>query len=211
MVSSTADFTRLDKMERWIRNQRLLSILILISLGVIGTAEFVQKGSELLVNLGLKKEKRLQLAEDNAKGDLSRRLTELAWRRIFWTQNYLAKMRLKRPQSELDYSWNKHLDTVADWSSEYMVNLNGLQKFYPGTAKARQFEEIHQSLADLEQCRIVHLRLQSSEQSERSVQLQGAFAILDQINTDLYFFVLNEAPSGSYKTIPHEEICPGKK
>ena len=83
----------------------------------------------LLASVGLIQEKTLQLAADNAKGDFSRQLIDLAWRRLFWSRNYVEKVHLRRPQSELDYSWNKHLDTVADWSAEYMVNVNGMEKF----------------------------------------------------------------------------------
>src|SRR5882724_5402799 len=109
--------TRLEKMEKWLRNQPVISIIILVGGATIAISEFVRHGSDLLSDLGIKEEKALHLAQDSAKGELSQKLTELAWRRMFWSRNYAQKVHLKRPMSEQDYSWNKHLDTVADWSS----------------------------------------------------------------------------------------------
>ena len=89
--------TRLDRMERWLRNQPVLSVIILAGIILVGIGEVVQSGSEILVTLGLKEEKTLKLAADSAKGEFSRKLTELAWRRIFWTQNYIARLKGKTP------------------------------------------------------------------------------------------------------------------
>src|SRR6516162_6627686 len=97
--------TLFEKMDRWLRNQPLFAVLILAGMAIIGTAEVVQHGSDLLVALGLKQEKTLELAANNAKGELSRKLIELAWRRLFWTENYVARMQAQRPISELDYTW----------------------------------------------------------------------------------------------------------
>jgi len=130
--ASENEMTRLERMEQWFRNQPILSVLIFIGLAAVGISETAQKGTDLLVLLHLKQEKTLQLASDSAKGDLSRKLIELAYRRIFWTRNYLARVKAHRPAAELDYSWSKHLDAIADWSSEYMVNLNGMRQYYAG-------------------------------------------------------------------------------
>lgn len=60
----------------------IFSVLILLSAVIIGISEVVQHGSELLWSLGIVQEKALHLANDNAKGELSRKLTDLAWRRV---------------------------------------------------------------------------------------------------------------------------------
>jgi hypothetical protein len=204
--------THLDRMERWFRNQPVLSVLILASIILVGIGEVVQRGSEMLVTLGLKEEKTLKLAADNAKGEFSRKLTELAWRRIFWTQNNIARLKAKRPQSELDYSWGKHLDTVADWSADYLVNVQGMDEFYPRSGKAAQFEAIHESLRDLEDCRIVPLRMLDSNGRDHSTEAQTAKDFLDRINVSLYFLVLNQAPDKTVEVPPppiaHNELCP---
>jgi hypothetical protein len=183
--------TLFEKMDRWLRNQPLFAVLILAGMAIIGTAEVVQHGSDLLVALGLKQEKTLELAANNAKGELSRKLIELAWRRLFWTENYVARMQAQRPISELDYTWNKHLDAVADWSSEYMVNLNGMEQFYPNSEKAAQFQAIHQKFRKLEYQHIVPLRGVQADGADHSKELKAAQDLADQLNVDLYFFALN--------------------
>lgn len=203
--------TRLDRMERWLRNQPVLSVVILAGIILVGIGEVVQSGSEILVTLGLKEEKTLKLAADSAKGEFSRKLTELAWRRIFWTQNYIARLKAKRPQSELDYSWGKHLDTVADWSADYLVNVQNMEEFYPRSGKTAQLEAIHENLRDLEDCRIVPLRMSDSDGKDHSAQAQEAKEFLDRVNVSLYFLVLNQAPDKTVETPPtiaHKELCP---
>ncbi len=122
--------TRLERMEKWFRNEPLFSIVILLATIVAGAAEAVQHGSDLLVAVGLKQEKTLELARDRAKAEFSRRLVEAAWRRVFWTRNFVRRVELARPPTELDYSWNKYLDSVADWSAD-MVNINGARTILP--------------------------------------------------------------------------------
>jgi hypothetical protein len=181
----------LDKMETRLRNEPVIAVILLLSAVIIGTSEVVQHGSELLADTGIREEKTLSLAKDNAKEDLSRRLTELAWRRLFWTGNYVEKVRLKRPQVELDYSWNKHLDTVADWSSDFMVNLNGMEKFYPHGSKAADFQAIHEKFRDIEG-KVVALRtIDAADQDNAIANLKLA---IDDVNTALYWFVLNRQP-----------------
>ena len=62
--------TRVDRMEQWFRNQPVLSVLIFFGIAVIAVSEFADHGSDLLVKTGVTQEKTLQLATENAKGDL---------------------------------------------------------------------------------------------------------------------------------------------
>ena len=210
--TSGVQLTRLDRMENWFRNQPILSVMILAGILVVGIGEVIHSGSDILVTLGLKEEKTLKLAADSAKGEFSRKLTELAWRRIFWTQNYIARLKAKRPQSELDYSWSKHLDTVADWSASYLVNIQGMEEFYPRSGKATQLESIHENFRDLENCRIVALRMLDTDGQDHSVQAEEAKQLLDRINVNLYFLVLNRSPDDKAMEvppppIPKEQLC----
>jgi hypothetical protein len=138
-------------------------------------------------------EKTLRLATNTAKGELSKKLTELAWRRLFWSRNFNEKVRLKRPSSELDYSWNKHLDTVADWSAEYMVNLNGMEEFYPHSEKSSQFQNIHQEFAAVEK-ELVCLRTANLDDASQKDVGDVITDSLNSLNVDLYFFVLHKRP-----------------
>jgi hypothetical protein len=183
--------TRLERMEKWFRNEPLFSILILVATIMAGAAEAVQHGSDLLVVAGLKQEKTLELARDTAKAEFSRRLVEAAWRRVFWTRNFVRRAELSRPPAELDYSWNKYLDSVADWSSEIMVNINGLEQYYPGTEKPSQFDAIQRKFLTLEEMLVT---LRTAETSSSTLVIPRAKSLIDEINTDLYFFALNRAP-----------------
>jgi hypothetical protein len=188
-----SEHTLLERMERWFRNQPVFAGLILLGIAIIGSAEVVQRGSDLLVAVRLKQEKTLELAANSAKGELSRKLIELAWRRLFWTENYIARMQAQRPPSELDYTWNKHLEAVADWSADYMVNLNGMEQFYPNSDKAAQFQAIHQKFRELEYQHIVPLRKVESDGLDHSKELKSAQDLADQLNLDLYYFALNRS------------------
>jgi hypothetical protein len=182
--------TRLERMEKWFRNEPIFSIVILLATVIAGTSEAVQHGSDLLVAAGLKQEKTLELARATAKADFSRRLVELAWRRVFWTRNFVRRVELSRPAAELDYSWNKYLDSVADWSADVMVNINGLEQYYPGTDKPAQFDAIQKKFLTLEGL-LAALRTADAPAGQT---IPRATSLVDEINTDLYFFALNRAP-----------------
>ncbi|MCX6630887.1 MAG: hypothetical protein NTW28_25005 [Candidatus Solibacter sp.] len=183
--------TRLDRMERWFRNEPILSVVILVGIVLTGVSEVVKHASDLLTATGLKQEKTLELAKDTAKAEFSRRLVELAWRRMFWTRNFVRRLELSRPPAELDYSWNKYLDTVADWSAELMVNINGLEQYYHGSEKPSQFEAIQDKFLNLEGV-LVELRSGAPPSAPSGEQISKARSLVDEINTDLYFFALNK-------------------
>jgi hypothetical protein len=183
--------TRLDRMYRWFRDKLFFSVVILCSAAIIGISELAVKGSDLMVALGLKQEKALQLADETAKGDLSRRVIELAYRRKFWTENYIARLHAGRPQQELDYTWNKQLDAVADWSSELMVTTNGMNKFYKGTSKPDEFQNIHNQFSEIETKCIVPLRRFTANDNRKHLEEENvAKNAEDQLGFDLYCFAL---------------------
>ena len=198
--------TRVDRIEHWFRNQPIFSILIFAGIAVIAVSEVAQHGSDLLIRVGLKQEKTLELATENAKGELSRKLVALASKRIFWTRNYYTRVELARPPEEIDYSWNRQLDAVAEWSTDLITNLNTIREYYPTSDKLGQFDHIHEEFRQLEST-LVLLRsteeglrrkplsgTASGEEQEKQVKdlIEKAGSMTDQINYDLYMFALNE-------------------
>jgi hypothetical protein len=185
------------------RKNPLVAVLIIIGTTIVGTGEVASHWSEILVSAGFKKEAALELSFETARGEFSRTFAEAAWRRLFWTRNYVEKVRLGRPKDEQDYAWNKHLDTVADWSADAIVNINGFEKYYPGTDKEAKFEDINQGFRELESL-AVRLRTASSE-SERPAIIEeisnhdGIQGKANELNTELYFFALNRAPSAGFR------------
>jgi|ERR1017187_5534284 hypothetical protein len=185
--------TRLGRIEKWFRNEPIFSVVIFISVLVGGVGQFVKNSSDILVATGLKQEKTLELANDTAKAEFSRKLVEVAWRRLFWTRNFVRRVELGRPPAELDYSWNKYLDTVADWSADMMVNINGLEKYYPHTEKSSQFDAIQSKFLALEGS-LVQVRMAKPEDASDAI---GPLKTqVDELNTELYFFALNRRPPG---------------
>lgn len=180
------------------RRTPVFAALIILATIIIGTGEVESHWSEILVSLGIKKEVALELSFQTAKGEFSRRFAELAWRRLFWTKNYVEKVRIGRPKDEQDYAWNKHLDTVADWSADIIVNINGFEEYYPKTGKAAEFDKINQDFRDLETM-VVRLRTKTPE-SDRPALIEeisaqdGTSGAADKLNTTLYFFALNRPP-----------------
>jgi hypothetical protein len=183
--------TRFGRIEKWFRNEPIFSVVIFIGVLIGGVGGFLKNSSDILIATGLKQEKTLELVNDTAKAEFSRKLIELAWRRLFWTRNFVRRVELERPPSELDYSWNKYLDTVADWSADIMVNINGVEKYYPKTEKPSQFGAIQSKFLALEDP-LVKLRTSAPGEAIKTV---GSIKVqVDELNNQLYFFALNRQP-----------------
>jgi hypothetical protein len=206
-------------MERWFRDEPIFSVAIFFGIAVIAISEFASHGTDLLTRFGFAKEKTLELATENAKGELSRKLVALASRRIFWTRNYYKRVELDRPVEELDQAWMKYVDTVADWSADLITNSNAMTEYYANTDKPAQFNRIHKEFKDLEGGMIA---LRTSEEAIRKVspahredERKAAVLLaarvrscIDAINVDVYFFALNEkSPEATPEASPDGTVC----
>jgi len=192
MSESQQTRTRLERMQWWLGNNPLLSVVALAASLVIGVGAVVKALNDIVVATGLKQEKALELAADNAKAEFSRHLVELAWRRLFWTRNFVRRVELSRPAAELDYSWNRYLDSAAEWSADIMVDINGLERYYAGSEKPAQFDRIRVEFLALE---TLLVKLRTATDTPASAELIAqAKSLTDKINIDLYFFALNRPP-----------------
>jgi hypothetical protein len=72
----------------------------------------------------------LALAREDAKDKLSRELVESIWRRLYLSQNFLARVRRRASDSEIKEAWTKLLDSVEDMSSKTMIYAVSLGEFY---------------------------------------------------------------------------------
>jgi hypothetical protein len=158
------------------------------------------------------------LATENAKGELSRKLIALASRRIFWTRNYYKRVELKRPAIEIDYSWNKYLDTVADWSADLITNSNAMTEYYASSDKPAQFDHIHGEFRALEGGLI---KLRTTEEQLRGIstpteEQKKTLADLtlrvknciDNVNVDVFIFALNRREDNSTNSAsPQANSC----
>ncbi len=202
-AKSDKEPTRVDRMERWFRNQPILAVVIVVGLIIIAASEVVQHWSDLMIRLGITEEKTLQLSTSNAKGELSRALVTLASKRIFWTRNYYTRVELGRASDDIDYSWNKHIETVAEWSAQYITNLNAIAEYYPKSEKSSQFDHIHDEFRDLEgnlaELRNTELAFRHGalplNLKTATKRVEDLLKLIktqtDQVNVDVFFFALN--------------------
>src|ERR1700722_3601877 len=86
--------TRSSRIEKWFRNEPIFSVVIFIGVLIGGVGGFLKNSSDILIAIGPKQEKTLELVNDSAKAEFSRKLIELAWRRLFWTRNFVRRVEL---------------------------------------------------------------------------------------------------------------------
>jgi hypothetical protein len=194
MARSVKDLVK--EFEEWVHKTPVLAVPVILGTLVVGTGEVLSHWSEILDFFHPKKEVALELTFQTAKGDFSRRFAELAWRRLFWTRNYLEKIRRDRALAEQDYAWNKHLDSVADWSADSIVNMNGFEEYYPNTNKSGEFDQINDDFRKLE-LSLVDVRTTAPGDHQKALAdcLAKQDGEIDKLNTKLYFFALNRGPN----------------
>ena len=52
------------------------------------------------------------LAENTAKSNFSDQLARRAWLRLFWADNFRARVISRAPMSDIDSSWNAYIDLM---------------------------------------------------------------------------------------------------
>jgi hypothetical protein len=85
------------------------------------------------------------LAENTAKSQFSDQLAQRAWRRIFWADNFRARVINRAPIPDIDASWKAYIDSDADWNANVMISIVGLDRYY-GTKRSQYFEDTILSL-----------------------------------------------------------------
>ncbi len=71
-----------------------------------------------------------------------------------------------------------------------MVNINGLEQYYAGTEKPSQFEALQNKFLVLEDL-LVKLRMAPTTTPGQKEAIARTKSLIDEVNTDLYFFALN--------------------
>lgn len=133
----------------------------------------------------------LQLAENNARGQFSRDLTQSAWRRLFWMRRLVLAAEAKFTDQEKNEIWASYLKSLEEWNSNLMINILSLQRYY-GSARRQLFErkiqhdfgEIHYCLEALRHPAGTMSCKLSTDRDPKAIE--GA---IDRLNSVLYCFV----------------------
>ena len=129
------------------------------------------------------KPRQLRLTEESARGEFSRRLTELAYRRIFWANNYVGRIKRKAQAVDIDIAWNNYMNTVGDWSVTLVGNRLQLSEFY-GSEKENEFNTVVDDGLKSIHASLITLRYPDSSPED----LDAVFQKIDKVNEDVYFF-----------------------
>jgi hypothetical protein len=85
----------------------------------------------------------LVLAENTAKSKFSDELARRAWRRLFWADNFCARVITHAPISDIEASWGAYIDSDADWNANIMISIVGLEHYYDASRSEELEEKIH--------------------------------------------------------------------
>ncbi|ARO32335.1 hypothetical protein NXC14_PA00038 (plasmid) [Rhizobium sp. NXC14] len=174
--------------------ERVRGSTLILAFGALAGALTVSASTtdsvdKLLVWAGLKKNA-LQLAEDDKRGEFSRALTRLAWKRLFWTRRVILTEKYSYDQSEKDKTWDAYLTTVDAWNENLMINIVGLNRYYLG--KGEVFEgSIQPKFGTIHYCleRIRHPSSNIECKLSPDSSIGSLETAVDELNFSLYGFV----------------------
>jgi len=198
---------RLDAIKRSISNNSIGAVILLVVGILIGAGQLTEAINKLLVAGGFKPDA-LMLANEDAKGELTRRLIELGYKRIFWIQNYVARYkrikiggdslmesREKSPnlissmadESDIDLAWNEYIKTVEGWSMNLVINEQLINRYH-SDEKSETFDGIHNSFRDIH-ADLVTMRYNNLGRPVADSILVEIKTKTDVLNTEILFFV----------------------
>jgi hypothetical protein len=141
------------------------------------------------------------LADRSAKSTFSDQLAERAWRRMFWANNFRARVENVAPLTDIDASWKSYIDADADWNANIMIAIVGLRRYYDEKRSARLegpiqtlFANLDAQLASLRNSEVVRALREGRSAADPERQAAKAASgevvdALDKVNRELYALV----------------------
>jgi hypothetical protein len=117
-----------------------------------------------------------------AKAAFSLRVVQLSWNQLFWTRVYVNRTNLNLPKPELDYAWNKYIDSLEQWNTELMGNIQLLEKYYDSSTRAEFETEIQPALTEINNL-LIDLRYSDEKPTIDEINKK-----VDAVNAKLVFF-----------------------
>ena len=149
----------------------------------------------------LKKPEAFVLAENTAKSTFSDQFAQRAWRRLFWADNFRARVINSAPMADIDASWKSYIDADADWNANIMISIVGLEHYY-GAKRSQHlegriqalFQQLDEHLAALRRSNPM-MTLRNGPQpddtrtADAAISARLAKDVSDELKTELYVLV----------------------
>ena len=141
------------------------------------------------------------LAENTAKSAFSDQLAQRAWRRLFWADNFRARVVNLAPIADIDASWKAYIDADADWNANIMISIVGLDHYYDAKRADRlegliqtMFSQLDEQLAELRRSDVVVASRAGgqpdiAQRSEAARLAKKAGETSDALKRELYIMV----------------------
>lgn len=172
---------------------RAATALIVFGMVLALVAVLIGQWDRTLTALRLKTDKSLALTSDSQRGEMSRNIVRIAWKRMYWARVFVFRLNAGVPQNEVDLAWSRFNEASAEWNENLIINIKALADFYPGSKKREQFEfDIQGRWLGVSQ-QLFDLRYRTPKDP---VALQNMIddihARMDTLNNMLYEFALGE-------------------
>jgi hypothetical protein len=121
------------------------------------------------------------VAENSAKSAFSDQLAQRAWRRIFWADNFQARVVAHALISDIDLAWKNYIDADADWNTNVMISIVGLEHYYNAGRRGELetyvlplFLELDKELGTLRRSEALRaLRKETEPTSDQQKEIEG--------------------------------------
>lgn len=162
--------------------------------------EFVDLSETVLERLEIIKSPSLRLAENTARSNFSDGLTRLAWRRVYWGRLAAQRVADESTLSDIDSAWSSYINASADWNSEVMIFIVGLEKYYGAKRRdlfeqkiLRLFNDYDDALRNVRRSRLMaKLRASQVPDAEDRAEMERLFGRVknrqDELNFAMYEF-----------------------
>jgi hypothetical protein len=188
---------------KWLRQFRLSTFaVVFIAVGaLVAQVTPIIEGLSRLYDRYFKEPEGFVLADRTAKSVFSDELAQRAWRRLFWANNFRARVVNIAPLADIDASWKAYIDADAEWNANLMIAIVGLDRFYDTKRSVRLegtvqslFAALDDELAALRNSEVIKALRESrnpNNQEKESARLlsERVKAASEKVNIELYALV----------------------
>jgi len=130
--------TRIEKSLDQIKRSSVFLILGFLLAGVLFSGELARSIKDLR-DLVTDSSDALVVSESDSQARVTRDLTETAWRRLYWSRNFLARINRQAVASEIHEAWANLLKSSEEMAAKTMVYSITLGQYY-GLERRAVFE-----------------------------------------------------------------------
>jgi hypothetical protein len=187
-MNKIEDETRVDRLKRSAFDHPLVAIIIIATASIIAAGQLADAYNTLLVSTGLKSDA-LDLASQSTRGEFSRQLTDVAWRRLYWSNSYTGRIKRNAPSSDIDESWRQYSLTMADWNAQLVTMRRFFEEYY-SARHGEAFNSIHTQFTAIH-ADLVFLRYEDtvSTPAQRKQRADSIQRQINEVNLDLCLLV----------------------